>query len=144
MKLFLFSIISLLVSSAVTAQSTVAPQVPDSLKFKSLKPIEFQTAWKQSENRQLYDVREFFEYKKSRISTAINLPSSGDLELAADTTDKNRCMFFYCSTGYRSKRVALYFYDQGFRNLYSLDGGIKAWKKDGLKVEKKIASSLPR
>jgi len=115
----------------------VSGQVPDSLKYKSLDPYYFHLNFLKEENALLVDVREFFEYKKSRLKDAVNIPSSGNLEFAADTIDKKLHIFFYCTTGFRSKRVALKFYDYGFRNLYNLEGGISAWRKEGMVVEKK-------
>ena len=117
--------------------STSRGQVPDSLKFKSLPPAEFLKAYQNSYKALLIDVREFFEYKKSRIKDAINIPSFGNLEVAADTINKSKELFFYCTSGFRSKRVAKFFYDKGFTNVYSLDGGIMAWKKDKLAVDRK-------
>ena len=112
-------------------------QVPDSLKYISVGPAEFQKAFQSDSNAVLIDVREFFEYKKSRIDHAANIPSSSDLNVPADTLNKESSLFFYCSSGFRSKRVAKHFYDMGFFKLYSLDGGINAWKKEGLSVNKK-------
>jgi rhodanese-related sulfurtransferase len=85
----------------------------------------------------LIDVREFFEYRGNRIKDAVNIPSSGNLEISADTIDKKFALFFYCSIDYRSKRVAEFFQEKGFKKLYNLDGGIVAWKRDGFPVEKK-------
>jgi len=130
MRLLIF--IGLLVVSDI-----VHGQVPDSLKYISLGPSEFQKAYQSSDKALLIDVREFFEYKKSRIDHAVNIPSSGDLDLTADTIRKEYSLFLYCTSGYRSKRVAKHFYDKGLVNLYSLDGGINAWKKEGLPVSKK-------
>jgi rhodanese-related sulfurtransferase len=130
MRLLIF--IGLLVVSDI-----VHGQVPDSLKYISLGPSEFQKAYQSSDKALLIDVREFFEYKKSRIDHAVNIPSSGDLDLTADTIRKEYSLFLYCTSGYRSKRVAKHFYDKGLVNLYSLDGGINAWKKEGLQVSKK-------
>ena len=115
----------------------LAGQVPDSLKYISLKPVEFQTAYNNDDKALLIDVREFFEYKKSRISPAVNIPSSGNLDVPADTLNKESSLFLYCTSGFRSKRVARQFYDKGFLKVYSLDGGITAWKKEGLPVNKK-------
>jgi len=112
-------------------------QTPDSLKYISLRPGEFQATYLKNSQAILIDVREFFEYRKSRLKNALNIPSSGNLELAADTLDKECVLFFYCTSGFRSKRVAKFFYDKGFHKLYSLEGGIKAWKKEGMAVEKK-------
>jgi len=112
-------------------------QVPDSLKFISLRPGEFLEAYQKDNKTLLVDVREFFEYKKSRLNDAVNIPSSANLEYTADTLNKESSLFLYCTSGFRSKRVAKYFYDKGFLKLYSLDGGIAAWKKEGLPVNRK-------
>jgi rhodanese-related sulfurtransferase len=112
-------------------------QVPDSLKFISLGPVDFQRAYQNDDKAILIDVREFFEYKKSRLNDAVNIPSSGNLEFLADTLNRELSLFLYCTSGFRSKRVAKYFYDKGLLKLYSLDGGIVAWKKEGLPVNRK-------
>jgi rhodanese-related sulfurtransferase len=112
-------------------------QSRDTIKFKSLPPVEFQVAFQQAERPVMVDVREFFEYKKSRLKDAINIPSSGNLEIASDTIDKNSDLFFYCTSGFRSKRVAKFFSEHGFPHLYSLDGGIVGWRKANLPVVKK-------
>jgi rhodanese-related sulfurtransferase len=112
-------------------------QIPDSLKYRSLHPEEFLSAWQKSDHSLLIDVREFFEYRKSRIKDAINIPSMGNLDIPADTIDKKNDLFFYCTSGFRSKRVAKTFFDKGFTRCYSLEGGIVAWRKVKLPVEKK-------
>jgi len=117
--------------------SSISGQVPDSLKFKSLLPHDFHLTYLKEEKAILIDVREFSEFRKSRLKGAVNIPSSGNLEFAADTIDKECALFFYCATGYRSEQVAKYFYDKGFGKVYSLDGGIVAWKKDGMPVIRK-------
>ena len=111
-------------------------QPMDSVKYQSLEPDDFHLQYLREDPALLIDVREFIEYKGKRIKEAVNIPSSGNLEFSADTIDKNCALFFYCSTGYRSKRVAAFFYDKGFRKLYNLDGGIVAWRKDGFPVQK--------
>ena len=111
-------------------------QTTDSVKYQSLEPYDFHLQYLRQDPALLIDVREFFEFKRNRIKDAVNIPSYGNPEFSADTTDKNTALFFYCSTGFRSKRVAGLFYDKGFRKLYNLDGGIVAWKKDGFPVEK--------
>jgi rhodanese-related sulfurtransferase len=111
-------------------------QIPDSLRYKSLEPYDFHLQYLRIDSSLLLDVREFFEFKKSRIRDAINIPSSGNIEVAADTLDKNYALFLYCSTGYRSKRAAILLSEKGFKRLYNLEGGIVAWKKDGMPVDK--------
>lgn len=116
---------------------SITGQVPDSVKFKSLLPNDFHLAYLEEEKAILIDVREFFEFRTSRLKDAVNIPSLGNLDFTADTIDKESALFLYCTSGYRSKRVALFFHDNGFGKLYSLDGGIVAWKKDGFPVVRK-------
>jgi rhodanese-related sulfurtransferase len=112
-------------------------QVPDSIKFQWLDPISFQQKLHQDDNSIIIDVREFFEFRKSRINGAINIPSMGGYNVPTDTISKAKTLFFYCFSGPRSKRAALFFYDRGFRKIYTLKGGIAQWRKDGLPVIKK-------
>ena len=112
-------------------------QNADSIKYTNLEPYDFHLNYLRDDKAMRIDVREYFEYKKSRIKDAINIPSSGNMDFASDTINKERSLFMYCTTGYRSKRVAEKFSVKGFTNVYSLDGGIKAWKEDGFPVEKK-------
>jgi rhodanese-related sulfurtransferase len=112
-------------------------QANDSLKFKSLPPAEFLAAYQKAQKGLMIDVREFFEYRKSRIKDAINIPSSGNLEVSADTLDKDSNLFLYCTSGFRSKRVAKFLSEEGFTKVYSLDGGLMAWRKEGMPVVKK-------
>ena len=132
MKTYSFIILFILILS-----DTSDGQVPDSLKYKSQRPAEFQLAYQKAEKPILIDVREFFEYRKSRLKDAVNIPSSGHLESASDSINKNSDLFFYCTSGFRSKRVAKFFYEKGFTKVYSLDGGIIAWKKAGMEIVKK-------
>lgn len=117
--------------------SRVSAQVPDSLKYKSLDPYYFHLNYLKEDKALLIDVREPFEFRGKRLKDAVNIPSSGNLEFAADTIGKDYALFFYCTTDYRSKRVAAKFYDYGFRKIYNLEGGIAGWRKEGNPVERK-------
>jgi rhodanese-related sulfurtransferase len=114
--------------------ATAYSQKVDTVKYQSLEPYDFHLEYLKADSAMLVDVREPFEFRGRRIKDAVNMPSSGDLDFAADTIDKNYAMFFYCTTDYRSKRVAEIFAEKGFSKVYSLDGGIVAWKKDGFPV----------
>ncbi len=113
------------------------PQTADSIKYANLDPCFFHLNYLKDDKAVLIDVREFFEFKKSRIRDAVNIPSSGNIDYVADTIDKSRPLYFYCTTGFRSKRVAEKFAEKGFRSVYNLEGGLKKWKEDGYPVEKK-------
>ena len=115
----------------------LSAQSADSVKFISLEPYDFHLAWLRDDTAMLIDVREFFEYKRSRIKDAVLIPSSGNLDFAADTLDKNLALFLYCTTDYRSIRMGREFAEKGFRVVYNLEGGIRAWRRDGFPVERK-------
>jgi thioredoxin 1 len=114
----------------------LAGQVQDSIKYQSLKPNDFHLKYLKTDSSILIDVREPFEFKGSRIKNAINIPASGDLEHAADTLNKEFTLFLYCTSGFRSSNAAEKLYYKGFRKLYNLEGGIVAWRKDGMPVVK--------
>jgi len=91
-------------------------------------------------NRQdavLLDVREPKEYEGGRLPHAIHIPLS-QLDARATELAKlaARPIVIYCNTGNRSRMAASKVGKVGFKDIYSLDGGIDAWKKDGLPVEK--------
>jgi rhodanese-related sulfurtransferase len=129
----LFTIIISLAASCLSLHS----QVADSTKYQSLEPSVFQNKYLEEDNSILIDVREFFEFRKSRIKGAINIPSSGGYDVAADTTSRDKTLFFYCYSGGRSRRAAEFFYNKGFRKIYNLKGGIVEWKKERMPVVRK-------
>ncbi|MBI5009966.1 MAG: rhodanese-like domain-containing protein [Bacteroidia bacterium] len=132
MKISIFLFVSL---TAVCLEAI--GQEADSLKYTNLEPYDFHLNYLKDDTAMLIDVREYFEYKKSRIKGAVNIPSSGNIDMAADTIGKNMSLFIYCTSGYRAKKAAARMADKGFRKVFNLDGGIKAWKEDGFPVEKK-------
>ncbi len=111
-------------------------QVPDSVKYKSLDPYYFHLQYLKTDSSILIDVREPFEYKSNRIKDAINIPASGNLDNAADTINKKLTLFLYCTSGYRSAKTAEKLYKKGFNNIFNLEGGITAWRKEGMPVQK--------
>jgi rhodanese-related sulfurtransferase len=78
----------------------------------------------------LIDVRERDEQAKGVIPGAITLPR-GILEVNIDqiSTDKDRKLILYCGGGSRSALAALSLKKMGFRNVFSLAGGYRAWKE---------------
>ena len=112
-------------------------QIPDSLKFQSLSPHEFLEKYLQVKNPLLIDVREYADYRKARIKDAVNIPFTKGLDIAADSINKGKALFIYCYAGGRSKKAALFFYDKGFRKLYSLKGGMIGWKSERMPIARK-------
>ena len=131
MKRTVFIQFLIMVSVILSAQSS------EPVKYHSLDPYDFHLAYLRADSAMMIDVREPFEFRGKKIHDAVNIPSSGNLEYASDTISKKYSLFFYCTTDYRSRRVADYFFDQGFKDLYNLEGGIVAWRKDGFPLTRR-------
>ena len=56
--------------------------------------------------------------------------------VASSPSSPSRPVVAYCDIGRRSRMAAGALAKAGFKEIYSLHGGIAAWKKDGLPVEK--------
>lgn len=129
---FIYGLISLLITSFLP----LAGQVPDSVKYESLDPYYFHLEYLKQDPALLLDVRMPFEFRGRRLKDAINIPSSRELNFMADTLDRDHYLFLYCTDDFRSRRAAEMLYDLGFRKLYNLEGGIVAWKREGMPVVK--------
>jgi rhodanese-related sulfurtransferase len=133
--------IFIIIITLSACSSFLQSQVPDSSKYQSLEPSSFQKRYQEEPYSILIDVREYSEFRKTRIKGAINIPFSGGFDAAGDSIDKERALFIYCYSGGRSKKAALSFYDKGFRKLYSLKGGIIRWKNERMPVVRKRLTS---
>jgi len=49
--------------------------------------------------------------------------------------DKNAAIYLYCEGGPMGNAAARSLYELGYRNLFNLEGGEKAWRKAGLDFE---------
>ncbi len=78
------------------------------------------------------DVREDHEIASGVIPGAIHL-SKGILERDIETTipDKHATIILYCGGGYRSVLAAANLQKMGYTQVWSMEGGIKAWKEAG-------------
>jgi rhodanese-related sulfurtransferase len=85
----------------------------------------------------LIDVREDNEWEAGHAKGAMHL-SRGIIERDIETAvpDKAAKMVCYCGGGYRSALVAESLGKMGYTNVWSLDGGWRAWNEAGLPVEK--------
>ena len=81
----------------------------------------------------LIDVREVLEFEAERIPQAVNLPlSEFDTESVAKIANGKEVVF-HCRSGHRSGIASKKYFD-GRQSQKHLDGGIIAWKKDGLQT----------
>ncbi len=82
------------------------------------------------------DVREDHEFAKDHAKGARHL-GKGIIERDVETLipDKEAAIVLYCGGGYRSALAADVLQQMGYRNVRSMDGGIKAWRDAGYPME---------
>jgi rhodanese-related sulfurtransferase len=85
------------------------------------------------EGAQGVDVREGYERDAGHIADTLHIELD-KLSEGAERLDRERPIVFYCRSGSRSALAAQAFAAAGF-DAYNLDGGLKAWVKDGLPIE---------
>jgi len=76
----------------------------------------------------IVDVRDPNAYAQGHIDHA-QIINDDNIEDFLTKTDKEKPLICYCYHGISSQRAALYFTDQGFSQVYSIDGGWEEWKK---------------
>lgn len=77
-------------------------------------------------NVTLVDIRDSASYHRGSIQNAVNIleDTVGDF---LQQTNKAVPLVVYCYHGNSSKGAAEYFVNQGFVEVYSMDGGFDAW-----------------
>ncbi|WOI52797.1 rhodanese-like domain-containing protein [Parvularcula sp. LCG005] len=86
----------------------------------------------------LLDVRTPEEFAEGHIEGAVNIDVlSPDFESRVRQLDLSKPHLVYCRSGNRSARATDILEKLGARDLYHLDGGIKAWRADDLPVSGK-------
>jgi rhodanese-related sulfurtransferase len=82
------------------------------------------------------DVRETRELEGGKVPGAIHIPLSQlKTRLSELEKFKERPIVIYCARGMRSRSAGAALAGAGFKNLYNLTGGHKAWKDAGLPLE---------
>ena len=83
----------------------------------------------------LVDGREEVEFAGGRVSGA-NLIPLGELEERHQELDHSKPIYVMCRTGRRSSEAQQRLRALGFTNVVNVVGGLEAWKKEQLPVER--------
>jgi rhodanese-related sulfurtransferase len=85
----------------------------------------------------LVDVREESEFAKDHLPGAIHL-GKGIIErdIEARVPDLNAEMVLYCGGGFRSALAADNLQKMGYKNVISMDGGIRGWREKNYPLTK--------
>lgn len=98
---------------------------------KALEPKDFQ-AEVQKQQGVVLDVRTPEEFQEGHLPEAHNIDYKGDIfKGSLEQLDKNKPYYVYCKSGVRSRKAAEIMQEMGFTQVYNMEGGIDAWKKEG-------------
>lgn len=86
-----------------------------------------------SEKPLLIDVRSRAEFAQAHILGAVSVPLETLGEFAQSHAKDTRIVC-QCQSGGRSKVAGLYLAEQGFSQVYNLEGGLSSWMASGGEV----------
>ncbi|MEL7086272.1 MAG: rhodanese-like domain-containing protein [Cyanobacteria bacterium J06597_1] len=87
----------------------------------------------------ILDIREPEEFQVSQIEGAMLATTLNDVLAALENTPEDRPIVVYCSVGYRSSAVAQQLQDDGFTQVFNLEGSIFAWANEGRPIMRNAA-----
>ncbi|RAV98117.1 rhodanese-like domain-containing protein [Pseudochryseolinea flava] len=103
----------------------------------TLAPKDFQKKAAETKDVVILDVRTKEEVDQGVIPGAINVDfKSENFQEQISKLDKNKTYLLYCKGGVRSSKSVDIMKSLGFKKLYDLEGGIDAWREEGLKTTK--------
>ncbi len=107
---------------------------------KRIREISIEDVWKQlqaGESFEFVDTREDNEWAAGHATGARHI-GRGVLERDIETAipDPKRKIVLYCGGGYRSALAADNLLKMGYSNVFSMAGGMRGWRKQGLPEEK--------
>mgnify|MGYP003328381652 FL=1 len=70
----------------------------------------------------IVDIRDKVSFQAGNIPNSINLSDENIIDFL-DSTDRKAPLLIYCYHGINSKDAAEYFVNNGFKSVFSLDGG---------------------
>ena len=95
---------------------------------------DFDAKYKAPENAIILDVRTPEEVAGGKIAQAENIVWDDSFADKLSTLE-HKPIFVYCGSGIRSAKAAAVLREKGYADVYELDGGIKAWKAEGMPIE---------
>ncbi|MEK6900044.1 MAG: rhodanese-related sulfurtransferase [Nanoarchaeota archaeon] len=100
----------------------------DKSKGEHLKPETLKRWYEDKEDFVIVDARNDYEFKVGRFRNALNLNINNFREFPKASkqlnTVRNKKIVLYCTGGIRCEKASAYLKEQGFPEVYQIDGGI--------------------
>ncbi len=110
-------------------------------EIKAISPKELHKMIKAEEDFLLIDIREPNEVAAGKIDHLdYKAIPNGLLPFKAKALKTDKKIVIYCKAGSRGAFGTKLLKDLGFKNVYNLEGGIKAWLKEGYSVENALGT----
>jgi rhodanese-related sulfurtransferase len=105
-------------------------------RVREVSVAETQQRMRDNNDAILVDVREDNEWNAAHAAGAIHL-GKGIIERDIERTvpDKNTELILYCGGGYRSALATDALQKMGYTNVWSMDGGWRAWQEAGGEIK---------
>jgi len=95
-------------------------------KVKEIEPTDLKNKIDNKDDFLLIDVREPSEIEISKIKESIHIPMA-EIPNNIDQINSNKLVIVMCKSGGRSANVCEYLIQNGFKDIYNLNGGIIKW-----------------
>lgn len=96
------------------------------MSVKNISPLELKEMLLKEEGIRLIDVREKWEHNIARINGSKLVPL-GTISEQYKELNVNEKIVVFCHHGSRSYNACRFMIQNGFKNVYNLEGGINAW-----------------
>jgi len=83
----------------------------------------------------LLDVRTPQENSQARLQGTVLIPI-GEFERRISEVPKNKAILVYCAVGSRSKSVAEFLSQRGYKDVYNMTDGIVGWYRNGFPLQR--------
>lgn len=101
-----------------------------------LKPKEFQEKLAATKGAVLLDVRTPDEVHQEWLKGEVNFDfTAPEFKTLIAGMPRDSAYFVYCASGVRSGKASDMMKEMDFKKVYLLDGGLKAWKAEGLPTQ---------
>ena len=105
------------------------------MAIKNISPIELSEKIKADQTQILVVCREQAEWDESHVDGFTLIPLSCFEQALEVLKNKNQDIHIMCRSGKRSMNACMFLEENGYENLYNVEGGILAWKEAGLETK---------
>ena len=105
------------------------------MAIKNISPVDLNKKIQADKTQILVDCREQAEWDESHVDGFTLIPLSCFEQALEVLKDKDQDIHIMCRSGKRSMNACMFLEENGYENLYNVEGGILGWKEAGLETK---------